>query len=183
MRPKPWSAYNYDGENGIYKHKQWFSFLSSDDKRAVSESSKSVAVTFISNDFYPPYDILSADIIFNYRDYKFSMGGHIPETLDFKTILRHEIGHFLGLNHIPDSTSIMYPGIKEGDVRNIARVDRRALANLYGQPFLRASTEPLPSRNTRVIQTMMALDITGECRHYTNGVFTTSHKVDLTENQ
>jgi predicted Zn-dependent protease len=46
-------------------------------------------------------------------------------------ILRHEIGHALGLNHAGDATSVMY---RESATAEIAQSDRATLRLLYLLP-------------------------------------------------
>jgi hypothetical protein len=52
--------------------------------------------------------IMEADIVFN-PEYQFSTDATVPpDKIDFQSVLTHEIGHFLGLDHSPISASIMF---------------------------------------------------------------------------
>jgi len=66
-----------------------------------------VAITPISFDVATG-NILDADILFNGKDYTFSTDG-TPTTFDVQDVLTHEIGHFVGLDHAPNSSATMWP--------------------------------------------------------------------------
>lgn len=73
--------------------------------------------------------IIHADMLFNFQNYNFGdvLDGS-PEAfnnIDFESVLTHELGHFLGLQHIStseDAYSVMLPKISRG-------VAKRALSN------------------------------------------------------
>lgn len=66
-----------------------------------------VAITPISFDVGTG-NILDADILFNGKDYTFSTDG-TPTTFDVQDVLTHEIGHFVGLDHAPNTSASMWP--------------------------------------------------------------------------
>ncbi len=71
------------------------------------QSSGIVALTPISYDLGSGV-ILDADIVFNGRDYTWSVTG-APNTFDVQDVITHEIGHFIGLDHSPSITGTMWP--------------------------------------------------------------------------
>lgn len=71
-----------------------------------------VALTPISYDVGSG-TILDADIIFNAKDYAWSVTG-APNTFDVQDVLTHEIGHFVGLDHTPSLTGTMWPYVSYG---------------------------------------------------------------------
>jgi hypothetical protein len=87
--------------------------------------------------------IIKGDVILNGESYKFcdamdyaSMKGETLEIVDAETVLLHEFGHLLGLDHIdaevdPDSVmhaktyigpSMSFRSLSRGDVENIRQV-------------------------------------------------------------
>lgn len=70
-------------------------------------SSGIVALTPLSYDVGSG-TILDADVIFNARDYAWSVTG-ATNTFDVQDVLTHEIGHFIGLDHTPAIVGTMWP--------------------------------------------------------------------------
>lgn len=70
--------------------------------------------------------IIHADVLFNFQNYSFGDAGdgsyNAQFIIDFESVLTHELGHFLGLNHIAaneDPNSVMLPKISRGAVKRI----------------------------------------------------------------
>ena len=63
------------------------------------------------------FNIKHADIVVNYADYSFSSGSSFG-SYDLKTVILHELGHFVGLGHYQSqqAPSIMEPSIDTFDV-------------------------------------------------------------------
>ncbi len=78
-------------------------------------------------------DILDADIIFN-PDENFSTDPATPSNLlDFESVLTHEVGHFLGLDHSAILSATMFPRVAEGVSRNraLSSDDMAGVSSLY----------------------------------------------------
>lgn len=75
--------------------------------------------------------ILHADILFN-DNFEFDDADLNSRSLDFETVLLHEMGHFLGLNHVDDTRSIMFPSVQRGaKKRNLSDIDQKNIETLY----------------------------------------------------
>jgi hypothetical protein len=84
--------------------------------------------------------ILSADIEFNTDDYLFTDTDEPGAVIiDFRNTLTHEIGHFLGLDHSPNSAATMYATAPPGETskRTLHQADIDGLCHIYplGQSF------------------------------------------------
>ena len=54
---------------------------------------------------------------------------------DIYTIMLHEIGHSLGLNHTNNPKDLMYPTKQSGGARGITQNDVKALYEVYGWKY------------------------------------------------
>jgi hypothetical protein len=124
---------------------------------------------------------------------------------DLRTIVLHEMGHFLGLQHIPtfeyrpDSesnlgrtaykeTSVMYPSVSSIEQKRIPKTkDINALVNKYnigsGSSSAMATSaaryEPRnndPGKNVKIV---IELRASGECLHKENGAVIRRHQLNL----
>lgn len=85
--------------------------------------------------------ILDADIELNAEFFDWSVDGDM-EQMDIHNVLTHEIGHFIGIEHSIESTSLsMFPIVSLGEVRKrvVKPDDIKAAAFLY--PILSAGLE------------------------------------------
>lgn len=83
--------------------------------------------------------IIHADILFNFKNYRFgdvTLNPTDQNLIDYESVLTHELGHFLGLNHIEiadDPLSIMNPTIRKGQAkRYLSPNDVARTRSLYG---------------------------------------------------
>lgn len=76
-------------------------------------------------------DILDADIIFS-PDLDFDTTGD-PDAFDVQSVATHEIGHLLGLDHIANLASTMYPYGTLGETapRSLEQDDRAGVSAIY----------------------------------------------------
>jgi hypothetical protein len=80
--------------------------------------------------------LVDADIVVNGNGPCFSTADNMPSSCyDLLSVLAHEAGHFLGLDHNPnDADAVMYPTLAAGDTRKrvLSDDDRAGIAMNYG---------------------------------------------------
>ena len=198
------STYNVtapDSVMGIYKAFTWPKDI----------DSNALAITQIFGRRYNVGDvdeyvkIEHADILINYRDHSFyTIGDSNAGDYDLKTVVLHEMGHFLGLQHIanywnrPDSelvlseksykaSSVMYPSISGGEEKRIPQskdvnelVDKYNIGGFGGiTPTASKRYRPKnedPGSNIRIL---IELKTSGECVHKEDGAVIQRHQVKL----
>ena len=149
-----------------------------------------------------------ADILVNYSEEDIQFGFYTTSPVvgwfDLRTVILHEMGHFLGLQHIPVSyertgsdkllsteqykaSSVMYPSINTKDVKRIPQQrDINELVNKYGLSAsagsaLAAANPYRPrandyGKNVKVVIELMA---SGECIHKENGAVIQRHQIKI----
>jgi hypothetical protein len=172
-----------DGVLGIYKIANW----PQDEDSGNYLSGGALAVTQIfgrrfnigaSNEYVR---IEHADILLNDDFYPFRLNA--GPGYDLRTVVLHEMGHFLGLNHnISDTSSVMYPSVDSGSEKRVPKpVDINELASRYnitlpssGASSQAAMNKPVykPAANDpgQEIKIMIELRADGNCVHKENGV-------------
>ena len=172
----------FDGEMGIYYHSTWFDNV----------SSSALAITQFfgvrrNADTVNEYIELShADIIFNFSDFSFSTDPSDATSYDYHSVLLHELGHFLGLNHTSTGPSVMLPflGIsdsnrapKAADITNITHN-----YTVVGASGLVSAAVIAPSPNEgQTVRGLIELRSNGECIHHLNDEIVHSHHIYLTQ--
>lgn len=142
--------------------------------------------------------IQEADVIVNYENFDFyleDVDNNAIFDYDYRTVLLHELGHFLGLQHKPRTynrnNTIMYPSIFTTEVKRSPKtVDRQDMASKYG------ITLPLTAGGSAIVaptrtytkapgdagemtKIILELKASGECVHHENGAVIKRHKVAL----
>lgn len=139
--------------------------------------------------------IREADIIMNYEDFYFDEIDTNIYDYDFRTVLVHELGHFLGLQHKPESyprgQTVMYPRIYSQSVETKPDpflVDRQDLALKYGitLPATAGGSaitsaprvyKARPGTTGEMIKIILELKANGECVHHADGVEFARHQM------
>ncbi|MEP7048929.1 MAG: matrixin family metalloprotease [Pseudomonadota bacterium] len=106
-------------------------FMFRDDTWMASTPGSALALTTVSYDFHTG-EIYDADVEVN------GTGGHITDGrpsdgADLPSIMTHEIGHFIGLDHSPKKTATMYISYEagKGDLRSLDADDIAAVCTVY----------------------------------------------------
>jgi hypothetical protein len=171
-------------EFGIYKSTQWFSELSSG---ALAVTQYFGRTETFNNQQYQM--ITHADIIMN-------MNGQLPYSLDqeagryhFGSVVLHEIGHFIGLLHNNNQSSIMFPFLGMNQAKHeLTTLDRNNIRTNYSDllglqaemnPVIlgaQASGESIPDGVP--IHGLIYQMADGQCLHVVNGELVSSHSRD-----
>jgi hypothetical protein len=171
-----------DGINGVYKIAHW----------PMELNSGALAVTQIfgrrfnigsSNEFVriEHADVLINDNLYDFRTDDSASGW----TYDLRTVVLHELGHFLGLGHKYGS-SIMIPAINStavaraptnGDISDIAQKYSISLGSAASAIVSAPSVKYIESKNDpgQEIKIMIELMKDGECVHKVNGKIISHH--------
>jgi hypothetical protein len=85
------------------------------------------------------------------ENWYFGESGNTPDDqTNFYTVLLHEIGHTLGIEHSANNNSIMYAYYK-GDIDKLTQDDMWAIQYLYGRPE-RLKYELIPTTTTTTVK-------------------------------
>lgn len=204
------TPFNYnedDGILGIYKAKVWPSDLTGNELAITNLFCRRVNVGKSTEHLR----IVEADIIINYsndsrgrRNFDFDYDNVGTSGYDFQTVVLHEMGHFLGLNHIPEyskrsdadwgmnsvdykASSVMYPSVSSSiNKRDPQQRDINELIYKYnlapassGSRMIASSGDIYPEEDIpgEFVKVVMELKKDGECVHKHNGVVVERHNV------
>lgn len=180
-----------DGTFAVYKATTWHSDLPST-ALAVTQIFGIRRNTGGANEYV---EIVEGDILVNYDDYTFA-----PTTVngyDLFTVLLHEYGHFLGMAHTYNFSSIMYPSIGSSTVYTApASTDVSTLRSKYSLSgssgagalgaaiALRPEAEVAGTReevnnSDQGVRIVLELHTNGECLHKIDGALVGTHTVKL----
>ena len=180
---------NYnDNVLGIYKHDDWFDDISPSALAITQFFGKRINPG--SNDEY--LELIHADIIVNYKYFSFGIEDDMFENYDLSSVILHELGHFLGLTHSGyEEDSIMVPYLDVGvKKRNLKQYDLNSVSNLYqvrenssnsNLSLMASSVKASQSvsaihQKKQIVQGIIELQASGDCRHYINGELVHQHK-------
>lgn len=181
-----------DSVFGVYKTSDW-------SKTGVT--SMALAITQIyglrynEGEYNEFVDIRHADILVNYDDYDFYTGDNktIGEAsfFDLRTVVLHELGHFLGLQH-RTGDSVMVASVDESDTnRAPTEIDQEDIAGLYNvtlSTLLAGKTTAMmvapsrtfkPSGTGKEVRILIELHANGECIHKENGAVVKRHSAKI----
>ena len=196
-----------DGVMGIYKTTAW----------PADVDDSALAITQLFGRRYNVGDpdeyvsIEHADILVNYKpgpwafDFDIDDNG-VDEGFDLRTVVLHEMGHFLGLQHIPTysdrpesednltrdqykATSVMYPSISSVEEKRVPKTkDVNELINKYsisgasGGAAIAAANDRYKPKNEdpgKNVKIVIELRADGECVHKENGAILKRHSVKI----
>lgn len=164
-------AYN-DNVMGVYKVTNWDPEL----------PATALAVTQLFGSHKGSKIVIEhADILVNYENFEFTSDGGYG--YDLRTVVLHELGHFLGLYHefeTPDE-SIMYPSISRFDIRREPmQFDVQNIQNKYNFSYTAANhnnfiNSPEESSDNYPVVIRLELNARGKCTHRINGKVVHEH--------
>lgn len=169
-------GYEYDSEMGIYQSSTWFSNIGSS-TLALTTSLGYRRMVGTPDEFI---QLFHADIILNTRNHRFTLNSQ-SGTYDMPTVVLHELGHFLGLDHISDATSVMNPRLSANtQKKQLYPIDVQEIKDLY--PISRhgpLSTDPRPEQRVpgegEKVHILHELKTDGQCYRFENGIFMGVH--------
>lgn len=175
----------YDSVMGVYKSANWPDSL----------PGSALAVTQIFGRRYNVGDddefvaIEHADIIVNDDFYDFDTTD-TGSGFDFRTVVLHEMGHFLGLQHnsIGRNSTVMYPAIDPTEAKREPKpADISDIARKYSISMgATTMSAPKPDRyqikatdKGRPVKILLELHATGDCIHTVDGKEFERHSISL----
>ncbi len=163
---------NNDGYNGLYTldQDQW-------KKSNLGDSILGAAILLGRTNEFGQYIIHEGDILINdAQAIRFNLG----------TILLHELGHFIGLQHMVTDDkldTVMYPSIGTLDIKQKPTdIDKRTLAKLYqlsGSTSQNSRRREVADGRGSEIRIIFELGADKTCRHLIDGELVHSHTIDL----
>lgn len=173
-----------DSSLGVYKTVNWPSELPSS-ALAVTQIFGLRKNTGTSNEFV---DIQHADILVNYDIHQFDTADDRPD-YDLRTVLLHELGHFLGLQHKATSSnrnsSIMYPSISSSENKRAPKsIDVQDIREKYNLDEGGVSSELMAEKNMNdstgiPVKIIIELHRDGNCVHKLDDRVNFRHQVKL----
>lgn len=132
-----------------------------------------------------------ADILINNHLYNFRTGAtHVNNSFDLRTVLLHEMGHYLGLNHKYGDT-VMIPSIGEYSInRSPTNTDTADIAGKYNIVLGSGNSSAIVAHNLpqyvpmnndqgKKIKILIELMADGECVHKENGAVIQRHPAHI----
>lgn len=179
------SALN-DGVLGVYKATTW-PYPDYPDALAVTQIFAYRYNVGTSSEYV---DIQEADIIMNYQNFSFD-DPSISYDYDLRTVMLHEMGHFLGLSHKSKysdrNASVMFPSIYNHEIKqNPKLVDVGDIASKYGVTLSGSGSAAIagnaqkyePNGPGTAVKIILELRANGDCVHYEDGAETLRHHAE-----
>jgi hypothetical protein len=197
-----------DGVLGVYKVYDWNESLTPNDQVAPIAITQLFGRRYNTGTANEYVSIEHADILVNYDDFLFSSEqdslNKDPIEYDLRTVILHEMGHFLGLSHIPvyslrpssesimsrtnyKASSVMYPSIDFTEIKRVPQTkDTTVLSSKYSISGLAASAiavespyKPNASDLGKNVKVVIELMPNGVCHHKMDGVSIGHHSIKL----
>lgn len=172
-----------DAEFGIYRLNTWFPNVT-DDALAIAQYFYMRRNVGRSNEYN---EIIHADIMINTENHNFYLDPAGPKfnRYDLQTVVLHELGHFIGIDHL-SGEAVMNAFLSPGEEKRVLFLnDRNAVKNIYqpsapalilsGMSAAGESSEVHPDEGTKG-RGIIELRANGECHHYENGELVHTHK-------
>lgn len=181
-----------DSTLGVYKATSWHTDLPAS-ALAVTQIYGRRRNVGTANEFV---DIEHADILVNYDWHNFDTADTGPD-YDLRTVMLHEMGHFIGLQHKASTSnrnnSVMYPSIstseaKRGpkaiDIADVAEkyditLDNGGVVAAIVADKKKIDTRFDPNEAAPPVKIQIELHADGECVHKENGVLVGRHPANL----
>lgn len=140
------------------------------------------------------YSVVHADILVNYSTWYNFYSDDSKSGYDLRTVVLHEMGHFIGLNHqsVPKADkakTVMYPSISGGEEKRTPQpLDQVTLASQYNitlssssgsSQMTTARKEYKPRDAGTEVKMQIELYPDGECVHRMNGKVVNRHPASL----
>jgi len=83
--------------------------------------------------FFTSGELVDSDIIVNGEDHRWATfnRAQAQDFFDVFTVILHEMGHVLGLDHVSKRSAIMYPFVAPGDVKHLGNDDIKGVRAIY----------------------------------------------------
>lgn len=138
--------------------------------------------------------IQEADVIVNYENFDFYLDTSSGFQYDFRTVLLHKLGHFLGLQHKAKSynraNTVMYPSIYTYETKRTPKtVDIQDMSSKYhitvpltaGGSAIAATPKVYKKKagdDGQMTKVILELKSNGECVHHMDGVIVSRHRME-----
>lgn len=160
-----------DNEMGVYLIDDWFNELSP----AALAITQFFGITKNKGTNEEYLELIHADILINSEQHYFSNDPYDETSYDIQSVILHEMGHFIGLQHNIKDPSVMAPHLRiNQSERNIYPADANKVLDRYQTIPIKQMETPtilgaIKSKKKIEIQRgIIELRSNGKCYHYLN---------------